>query len=249
MTRSLTVKPSSLFLLISFPPQQHHQRLHCSFPRTYLLIRDTWLWKTWQSISSVGVVAALEAPWQHFDPGCHRHVTPAVMRVTAWLLWWSFGGFTWSVSLGPFRLVSHSHFLLFQVILKPLKYFRKTVSLVIRTKLFFCHPEWIHGFKMSLSVQMASKTCMMWASKLHEAPNELFRIKRINWLWRVCVITVPVQYLSISLDLCLHSPTSYRYYKPFTWPLEGHNYWNRTFFLQSQFKIYIPMYISSASMQ
>lgn len=147
MTRFLTVKSLSLFLLISFPPQQHHQHLHCIFPRTYLLIRDTWLWKIWQSISSVGVVAALEPPWQHFDPGCHRHVTPAVMRVTAWLLWWSFGGFTWSFSLGPFHLVSHSHFLLFQVILKPLKYFRKTVSLAITTKLFSAIPKENMDFK------------------------------------------------------------------------------------------------------
>lgn len=62
---------------------------------------------------------------------------------------------------------------------------------------FFCHPEWIRGFKTSLSVQIASKTRLMWASKLHEAPNELFRGKRVDWLWRVCVITVPVHYLFI----------------------------------------------------
>lgn len=119
-----------------------------------------------------------------------------IIRVTAWLLCWGFGGFTWTA---PHRF--SCSFSPGQLPFSALPGHVKAIEILSQVPVFwaigafFCHPEWIRGFKISLSVQMASKTRLMWASKLHEAPNELFRSKRIDWLWRVCVITVPVQYL------------------------------------------------------
>lgn len=157
---SLTGRPPSLLLLISFPPHQHHQRLHCIFPHTYLLIRDTWLWKTWQSFSPVGATAALQPPflsspalWSRLSQTCPPHPPPhyegdstaAVMK-----LWWLhlnwLTRFSCSFSPGqppPFSALP-GHIKAIEILsLGPV--FRAIGA-------FFCHPEWIRGKKNTSDV-------------------------------------------------------------------------------------------------